>query len=1021
MFRANATAVLTVASAKTASLPVALPQQDSSLRVRRAMGNQTLAQMFAGGSEMAARQTDRPLPVQAKLEVGAVDDPLEHEADRVAHHVIAMKDPVPASMTADAAPGIQRKCACGGSCSACQDAERLQMKSAGSAHATGAVAPPIVHDVLRSPGQPLDAATRGFMEPRFGRDFGNVRVHTDESSVESSEALGARAFTLGSHVVFGKGEYSPAGIEGQLLLAHELTHVVQQSGREVSNAPSSAALSIHGSKSSYVARAPGPKRPERVHPAVTAHVTEIMNSFYPLLSNRARIRLWGRSTIVITAITHNTEGRGATPRYFYTVAGNRTSREIRAAMEKLGVERLRPDPRAQGRGPTGAPKDAEQLAFEAAHQDDSRVDVLVVTRQPCPDCTDAIEDVRLHESDVEVVVVPDPAFAPGGSLYRITERDLPPSIPVSSPSAVKDVQNEDDDVEGVAGDMAGKAAVSDPVAKPAPSATPTDLPASPPPPPVAHDQGAGDSATRKITDQTTATTGDPVAAVDEHGLNATGEAAANSGLLAVEVIGKILNHFGSNKQKELAKEKLRSKLVGIAQETAAHPELGVLVLYYYSQFTPNEQSVVEPGNEFVTIRVGYGRTEDEAKKNLSPSAESTSKNLGGPDTVQSDWTPPKARDESKYQAPFFKIATAHFKPGNETLQRVAWIRGHFKNDGEESLKRFLAVTPDFKEGWFPHFYFLRPPKSLRWHENFRNKFGNTELDLGTGKTADGLSLATLADSVPIFASDATTAELFAADKSWGTRDENDELGPLYANFQLLRWAKPEDIEITAIASSEDVAIPELEKAEAANEEASMSAPVRRLYQSLTRPGTTASPGKILERFLAVVPSDLTDDEVDSLTAHLKRGSSVNDFFTSLENSIRKLRSPSGKNGSGGAGWPDFQKATPGGYAPASVREKVRLLLGKVDWSGVQKGSIYFEDVIGKGEIVENTLAYGVDDDGGHWGALVEVRIGHYDKTIPVSVLSSSVLLSEHGEALYGNSALWGQTFRLLPVPAHAKP
>jgi hypothetical protein len=92
-----------------------------------------------------------------------------------------------------------------------------------------------------------------------------------------------------------------------------------------------------------------------------------------------------------------------------------------------------------------------------------------------------------------------------------------------------------------------------------------------------------------------------------------------------------------------------------------------------------------------------------------------------------------------------------------------------------------------------------------------------------------------------------------------------------------------------------------------------------------------------------------------------------------------------------------------------------------DWSGVQKGLIYFEDVIGKGEIVENTLAYGVDNDGGRWGALVEVRIGHYDKTIPVSVLSSSVLLSEHGEALYGNSALWGQTFRLLPVPAHAKP
>lgn len=88
-------------------------------------------------------------------------------------------------------------------------------------------APQIVNDVLASDGQPLDDATRAFMEPRFGHDFGAVRVHTDSQAAESAEAVSARAYTVGSDVVFGEGEYAPGSSEGQRLIAHELTHVVQ--------------------------------------------------------------------------------------------------------------------------------------------------------------------------------------------------------------------------------------------------------------------------------------------------------------------------------------------------------------------------------------------------------------------------------------------------------------------------------------------------------------------------------------------------------------------------------------------------------------------------------------------------------------------------------------------------------------------------------------------------------------------------------------------------------------------------
>ena len=90
------------------------------------------------------------------------------------------------------------------------------------------VAPPVVDGVLRSPGRPLEPAVRTYFEPRFGQDFSDVRVHSDRSAAEAARAVDARAFTVGRNVVFGKGQYAPDTPGGKRLLAHELTHVVQQ-------------------------------------------------------------------------------------------------------------------------------------------------------------------------------------------------------------------------------------------------------------------------------------------------------------------------------------------------------------------------------------------------------------------------------------------------------------------------------------------------------------------------------------------------------------------------------------------------------------------------------------------------------------------------------------------------------------------------------------------------------------------------------------------------------------------------
>ncbi|MCB0166981.1 MAG: DUF4157 domain-containing protein [Anaerolineae bacterium] len=103
--------------------------------------------------------------------------------------------------------------------------------------------PPIVHEVLQSPGQPLQPATRAFMEARFGHNFSMVRMHTNRQAAQSAADVGARAYTVGQHIVFGQGEYIPASIVGQRLIAHELAHVIQQrSGGNYGDAPDSSAM-----------------------------------------------------------------------------------------------------------------------------------------------------------------------------------------------------------------------------------------------------------------------------------------------------------------------------------------------------------------------------------------------------------------------------------------------------------------------------------------------------------------------------------------------------------------------------------------------------------------------------------------------------------------------------------------------------------------------------------------------------------------------------------------------------------
>lgn len=133
---------------------------------------------------------------------------------------------------------LQRKCACGGSlgltseCAGC-DKKRLSLQrptqNSNLETRNSEGVPPIVNEVLGLAGQPLDAETRTFFEPRFGHNFSNVRVHADALAAKSARAVNALAYTVGRNVVFGEGQFAPATTAGRRLMAHELTHVVQQS------------------------------------------------------------------------------------------------------------------------------------------------------------------------------------------------------------------------------------------------------------------------------------------------------------------------------------------------------------------------------------------------------------------------------------------------------------------------------------------------------------------------------------------------------------------------------------------------------------------------------------------------------------------------------------------------------------------------------------------------------------------------------------------------------------------------
>lgn len=174
--------------------------------------------------------------IQKKLSIGSSNDTLETEADTVADKIMSGAESLP--NTAHTGSLVQKKCA------ACEEEEKLQKKPIAESitpliqrssvkDSESAPAPSHIENQIgnsQGHGSIMDSETKSFMENGFGTDFSGVNIHTGSEAVQMSRELNAQAFTVGNDIYFNEGKYSPGTNEGKHLLAHELTHTVQQSG-----------------------------------------------------------------------------------------------------------------------------------------------------------------------------------------------------------------------------------------------------------------------------------------------------------------------------------------------------------------------------------------------------------------------------------------------------------------------------------------------------------------------------------------------------------------------------------------------------------------------------------------------------------------------------------------------------------------------------------------------------------------------------------------------------------------------
>jgi hypothetical protein len=202
-------------------------------------------------------------PIQAMLANTTPGDPFEQEADRTAERVMRMPE-MPRARRCAGEGGAERPRAA----EIASHGEPVRARWVDAREVGLTEVPASVHGVLRAPGQLLDPGTLDFFEPRFGHDFGDVRVHTGSTAAAAAEDVGALAFTAGRSIVFGADQFAPRTQAGDQLIAHELTHVVQQTHEPVAATGSGIAPRAAGKS---IRRQPDPRSPSQLQDPISMY------------------------------------------------------------------------------------------------------------------------------------------------------------------------------------------------------------------------------------------------------------------------------------------------------------------------------------------------------------------------------------------------------------------------------------------------------------------------------------------------------------------------------------------------------------------------------------------------------------------------------------------------------------------------------------------------------------------------------------------------------------------------------
>lgn len=354
--------------------------------------------------------------LQAKLEISEPGDVFEQEADRIASQAVS-------------ADG-------GGAPLAIQP---YASRSSGASEQV----PASVRQTLASAGRPLEPAVQRDMEHRFGYDFTRVRVHSDALAAGSARDVRAHAYTVGHDVVFNEGRYSPGTQEGRQLIAHELTHVVQQN----------ATMALQRNK----------VPDDVIHEKAMQFLEDSLRQFYEALPRKVRIELKADGVIAIAMVSRRKTGQDS--RLVYAVAGIPNGPEIRKAADKLklmyvgdteqGISKKKPQGPARQYGPNDGPppgsgglEHAEQLI--KAYRQESGVDVdgLVVSRPLCHDCVRVMPREKGGRIMISVIDDPDKTLPnprdeaiknkEAAKAREVEKTAVPPEIPDATETVGRD-------------------------------------------------------------------------------------------------------------------------------------------------------------------------------------------------------------------------------------------------------------------------------------------------------------------------------------------------------------------------------------------------------------------------------------------------------------------------------------------------------------------------------------------------------------------------------------------------------